>query len=302
MRSDATIIHGVCPVIPTLFLATEQVDFDAMRGLIDAVVALGVQGVTMFGVGSEFYKLADDERSRLLVFFVATVKGRAKTIVSVTAHSTLLACRQASEAEAAGADALMLLPPFFGGPDGASLMSHLRAVVDVVRIPVVIQYAPEETKVSIPAAVFLDLAQKAGVQVLVKVESKPAGQLISQLTAGGVPVLVGKGGLGFFEALERGAIGVMPGCSLADRFVAILDLYLRGEKEQAFEAHNRIIPCLTYVDQSLEFFLAAEKHLLARRGMITDALCRRPSFSLEPTHREVLDRYVAEISTGVRKN
>lgn len=300
MKRNATSIHGVCPVIPTLFLATEQVDFDAMRGLIDAVVAMGVHGVTMFGMGSEFYKLADAERSRLLAFFVATVRGRAKTIVSVTAHSTLLACRQASEAEAAGADALMLLPPFFGGPDAASLMGHLRAVVEAVRIPVVIQYAPEETKVSIPAAIFLELAQEAGVEVLVKVESKPAGPLISQLTAGGMPVLVGKGGLGFFEGLERGAIGVMPGCSLADRFVAILDLYARGEKEQAFEAHNRIVPCLTYVDQSLEFFLAAEKYLLARRGMIAHALCRRPAFSLEPVHREVLDRYMAEICNGMK--
>jgi dihydrodipicolinate synthase/N-acetylneuraminate lyase len=294
----AAKIHGVCPVIPTLFLGSEQIDFDSMNGLIDAVIAWGVHGLAIFGIASEFYKLADAERAQLLDFFIKAVRGRVSTIVSVTAHSTLLACRQASEAEEAGADAIMLLPPFFGGPDGASIMRHLQSVLGSVRIPVVLQYAPEETKLSIPAQAFLELAEQAGVGLYVKVESKPAGALISRLTDGGVKVLVGKGGIPFYEALVRGAIGVMPGCSVADRFVKIYDLFRGGEKLRALEEHNRIVPYLCFIDQSTELFLAAEKYFLKRRGMIAEARTRRPDFLLETVHREILDRYIAGFGYG----
>lgn len=269
-----------------------------MEGLIETVIGGGVHGLAIFGVGSEFYKLADAERSKLLDFFIAAVRGRVKTIVSVTAHATIHACAQASKAEAAGADAVMLLPPFFSGPDTAAIMGHLKAVMASVRIPVVIQYAPEETKVSIPALEFLELARGAGMELLVKVESKPAGPLVSRLTEGGLKVLAGKGGLGFFEALERGAIGVMPGCSLADSFVAIYKMFSEGRKREAFEAHNRILPYLFYVDQSAEFFLAAEKYFLQRRGMIGNARTRRPDFLLDSVHREILDRYLEELGYG----
>jgi 4-hydroxy-tetrahydrodipicolinate synthase len=291
-------IHGVCPVLPTIFLPSEQIDFEGMSALLEAVLGWGVHGLVIFGIGSEFYKLADGERAQLLDFFLKAVRGRVRAIVSVTAHSTLLACRQAAEAEAAGADAIMLLPPFFAGPDGASLMRHLQAVVASVRIPVVVQYAPEETKLSISAQAFLQLAEQSGREMYVKVESKPAGPLISRLTEGGVKVLVGKGGIPFYEALERGAIGVMPGCSVADRFVRIYDLFLKGKKLEALAEHNRVLPYLCFVDQSTELFLASEKRFLNRRGLIAEVHGRRPHFELEEVHRRILDLYVAGLGYG----
>jgi 4-hydroxy-tetrahydrodipicolinate synthase len=291
-------IHGVCPVLPTIFDASEQIDFSALGGLIEAVLGWRVHGLTIFGIGSEFYKLSDAERTQLLGFFLKAVRGRARTIVSVTAHSTLLACRQAAEAEAAGAQALMLLPPFFGGPDAASLMRHLRAVAGTVRIPVIVQYAPEETKLSISAQAFLELAGQAGTDIYVKVESKPAGPLISRLTEGGVKVLVGKGGIPFYEALARGAVGVMPGCSVADRFVKMYDLFLKGQKPEALEEHNRLLPYLCFVDQSTELFLASEKYFLQRRSLIKEVHGRRPDFLLEPVHRQMLDLYAAGFGYG----
>jgi 4-hydroxy-tetrahydrodipicolinate synthase len=284
-------IRGVYPVVLSLFDDEENLDFEQMNHLIAALTAYGVQGLVMFGVGSEFYKLSEQERDRLLHFFIESVHRRAQTIISVTAHSTAIACAQARAAEEAGADAIMLLPPFFAGPDAGSVLAHIREVIGRVQLPVILQYAPEETKATIPLEVFLKLAENAQGRLYVKVESKPAGPLISVLTDCGLKVLAGRGGLAFFEALERGAVGVMPGCSLADRFVEIYNHYVQAHKTAAFELHNHIIPYLSFVDQSTEMFLACEKYFLKKRGLITRDRCRRPDFQVQDVHRQVLDRY-----------
>ncbi len=286
------VIRGVCPVVPTLFDASEQMHFEEMKGLIEALIADGVHGLTIFGVGSEFYKLTEGERKRLLEFFIASVGKRTAAIVSVTAHGTLPAVEQATEAARIGADAIMLLPPFFAAPDAGSIQRHLQQIIGEVGIPVIVQYAPEETGMGIPTEVFLKLSERCDGKLYVKVESKPAGPLVSRLTESGLKVLAGKGGLAFFEALERGAVGVMPGCSQADRFVAIYDCYLKGDRDAAFRLHNRIVPYLAFVDQSAEMFLAAEKCFLKRKGVITLDRCRRPDFALENIHKQILDRYI----------
>jgi dihydrodipicolinate synthase/N-acetylneuraminate lyase len=285
------VIRGICPVVPTLFDPSERMHFEEMKGLIEALIADGVHGLAVFGVGSEFYKLTEAERKRLLEFFIDSVGGRTATIVSVTAHGTLPALEQATEAARAGADALMLLPPFFAAPDAGSILRHLQQIIGEAGIPVIVQYAPEETGITIPTEVFLKLSERGNGKLYVKVESKPAGPLVSRLTECGLKVLAGKGGLAFFEALERGAVGVMPGCSQADKFVAIYDCYLKGDRDAAFRLHNRIVPYLAFVDQSAEMFLAAEKYFLKRKGVITLDGCRRPDFALEDVHRRILDRY-----------
>jgi 2-keto-3-deoxy-L-arabinonate dehydratase len=84
-------------------------------------------GFTMFGLASEFYKLSDADRESLVdLAFEARATGQT-TIVSVTAHSWEVAVKEARRAEAAGADALMLLPPFFLGPSEADLRQHVLA-------------------------------------------------------------------------------------------------------------------------------------------------------------------------------
>lgn len=69
--------------------------------------------------------------------------GGVPSIISITRHSTELAVQAAKEAEAAGADCLMLLPPFFLKPPLAALEHHIRAVGEAVTIPIIVQYAPE---------------------------------------------------------------------------------------------------------------------------------------------------------------
>ncbi|UCF95872.1 MAG: dihydrodipicolinate synthase family protein [Spirochaetaceae bacterium] len=289
-------LEGVFPVLLTLFDEEEEIEFDAIGNLIEKLITGGTDGITIFGFGSEFYKLSDEERTRLLHYFIERVNGRVPTIVSVTSHSTINARKQAQEAEKAGASAIMLLPPFLSRPDTRSILEHLREVIKSVGIPVVVQYAPDETGVAIPAETFLELSSLSKAAVYVKVESTPAGPLVSRLSQSRLKVMVGKGGIAFFEALERGAVGVIPGCSMYDEFVTIFKDYVAGDKDSAFRRHNRIIPYLSFTDQSNEFFLAVEKYLLTLKGYIGRVSSRRPCVELENVHKQIIRAHFDELN------
>ena len=99
----------------------------------------------------------------------------------VTQHSTETAVERAKLYEDIGADCLMLLPPFFLKPDAAALYDHMKAVGQAVSIPVMAQYAPEQTGVAIQPAVFAKLFNEVPNICYYKIECKPAGSYVSTL-------------------------------------------------------------------------------------------------------------------------
>src|ERR671917_2917056 len=168
----------------------------------------GLPGFTMFGLASEFYKLSDADRESLIEHSFEARAPDQTVIVSVTAHSWEVATKQARRAEAAGADALMLLPTFFLGPSEDDLRRHVLEIAEAVSLPVMIQYAPAQTGVAVAADFFMQLNEDAPNVRYVKVESVPPGPMISAITDGSdgaVECLVGYGGLQLLDALSRGA-------------------------------------------------------------------------------------------------
>lgn len=284
-------IDGVIPVLPTVFNSKGEINFEDINNLIENLISGKVNGITIFGVGSEFYKLSENENYKILNNFINKVNNRIITIVSITQHSTKNACFKALEAQEAGANALMLLPPFFCSPDIGSVLNHISTVIKSVDIPIILQYAPIETNMIIPEDIFKELIQEYEDRIYFKIESKLPGALISNLVEKGAKILIGRGGINFYEALERGAVGVMPGCSLYDFFILIYNNYKKGEKDISFRLHNTIIPYLTFVDQSTELFLASEKYFLKLRGLITEDYCRAPFFKLDSKYKKILNNY-----------
>ena len=284
-------LRGVSPVVPTLFDEGEAVAFDAMEQLICKLIDGGVHALTMFGIGSEYYKLSERERKQILDLLIRVVDGRVPTIVSITAHSTKQACEDAEWAQKAGASAIMILPPFFLKPDTDSILQHFDKVISCIDVPVVLQYAPNETQLSLPGDTFLRLSERCKRELYVKVECRPTGPLVSYLNKNGLNVLIGSGGITFYENLERGAQGVMPGCSLYDVFLLIYEAHTNGDREESFRLQNTILPYLTFVDQNTEMFLASEKYFLKLRGLIEETNCRAPRYELDSYQKSMLEHY-----------
>jgi 2-keto-3-deoxy-L-arabinonate dehydratase len=171
-------LRGCYPILATPFGEDGEIDGESVARLLRHLREAGLPGFTMFGLASEFYKLSDADRESLIEHaFEARAPGQI-VIVSATAHSREVATKQARRAEAAGADVLMLLPPFFLGPSEADLRRHVLEVAGAVSLPIMVQYAPAQTGVRVTVDFFTRLNEEAPNVRYVKVESVPPGPMI----------------------------------------------------------------------------------------------------------------------------
>ena len=289
-------LKGICPIIAAPFTAEGEVDFDSLQNEIYWLADHGAHGVTLFGIAGEYYKLSDQEADQMVHVVVdACRKKGIPSIVSVTQHASEVAVKRARQYQNWGADSLMLLPPFFMKPGAAAIYDHMKRVCNAVEIPVVVQYAPEQTGVAIPPEVMARLREDTKGNLYYKIECKPAGGYISQLlriTENGVKVLIGNAGYQFIECFDRGAIGAMPGASMCDLYRKIYDCYVSGDRQQAMALHGSVLlPFLNHIRQNVEMIITYEKRILCRRGAIATDYCRRPTFATDPVFDSLFDEF-----------
>jgi dihydrodipicolinate synthase/N-acetylneuraminate lyase len=278
-------IAGIVPIVAAAFSDDGALDADSFQSLVRHLLSSGASALTLFGLATEFYKLSDAERARMQSLLLAETSRSSSVagVISVTDHSWEVAVGRARAAEAQGADALMLLPPFFLGPAEDAILEHLKRVIGSVRIPVIVQYAPAQTGVRIAPDVFLRLREALPNADFVKVETQPPGRYVSQLTErsqGRLKALVGYAGVQMPDVLARGAAGIQPGCSFTEVYV---ELWKRWQSDPAaFRAlHEKLLPYISYWMQSVELIVKAEKMILQRRGLIASEYCRSPSYALD---------------------
>jgi len=219
-------------------------------------------------------------------------------IISITDHSWEVARRRARDAESQGADALMLLPPYFLSPGEEAILEHLRRVISSVKIPVIIQYAPVQTGVHIAPDVFLKLRDALPNADFIKVETQPPGRYVSQLierSQGRLRSLVGYAGVQMPDVLGRGAVGIQPGCSFTEVYVELWRRWL-NDKPAFLLLHNRLLPYITYWMQGIELIIRVEKLILKKRGIIASDYCRSPAYALDPREQMQVDQFIAEFS------
>lgn len=300
-------IGGIIPILATPFTERGEVDGESFCRLVETAIQDGVHGLAMFGLASEYYKLADAERSSLTELLVRQANRRVPVIISITHHAREVAVQQAREAAALGADALMIMPPFFLGPDQKAIMGHIEAVAQAVTMPVIVQYAPLETGKSINPGAFAELHRAHPNVTHVKVDTVPSGTTITalrQASGGSFKSIVGYMGLHLPQDVARGVAGCAPSASLGRAFVHLWNL-LRRDEDEGWIFHRRLLPMLNFMMQSVEMLIACEKLLLVRRGTIASAYCREPAFHLDSFQSAELERYakdLAEWLPGVRAN
>lgn len=295
------MLKGIVPIIATPFWEDEQVDYDSLRSELQYMKKAGCTGATLFGIAGEYYKLTDAEQERLMEVVTEECAALAlPSVVSCTPHATHSAVARAKRIEAAGADCMMLLPPFFLKPSGEELLDHIRAVTRAVRIPVMLQYAPEQTGVAIAPAQLCQLARELPNLQYFKIECKPAGPYITSLLAdeamAGRGIFCGNAGYQMLETFDRGAVGAMPGSSMSELYIQVYDAWQTGDHQRATALHNRLLPILNHIRQNVEMIIYYEKKILARRGIIQSACCRRPGFTADSEMDKLFERYYRDIT------
>jgi len=298
-------ITGVCPIAPAVFAENGALDLDGFRRCCQAMIAHGAQSLTLFGIAGEYYKFDEEEERRLLPAAVEVCHANGATcIVSNTKHSTEAAIRRAREIRDSGADCMMVLPPFFLKPAGAMLFDHLDALCDSVEMPLMIQYAPEQTGVAIPPETLARLAERHSNLRYFKIECRPPGAYVAALSKQLPPdrrIFVGNAGFQMIEGFLRGASGVMPGPSMPDVYRRIWDAMLAGDFAEAARIHAKLNALLNHIRQNVEMIIFYEKRILKRRGWIDCDRCRAPYFRTDAVYDRLFDELYRGIADEFRE-
>lgn len=292
-------IKGICPIIAPAFSDNGDLDIDSTRNLLQTLIKGGCHTLTLFGFGGEFYKLSDQEHYQLLDLVIDECKrGGVPSIISITQHATKLAVGEAQHAEGTGADCLMLLPPFLLQPTMSDLYQHIKSIGEAVRIPIIAQYVPGLTGVTIAPDVFAQISNEVENICYFKIECKPPGPYITRLlkiTQNKVKVAAGSAGVQLPEALDRGAIGAMPGSSMFELYLKIYNNYVQGHREEWIKLHNVLVPMINHILQRTEMIIFYEKKILKRRGIITSDHCRLPTFTPDEYYDRLFEEYYEQI-------
>jgi 4-hydroxy-tetrahydrodipicolinate synthase len=141
-------LAGILPAIPTPTRGTGEVDVAALRGLVRQLLSQGVDGIVPLGGTGEFLALEPLERARAVQAVVDEVAGRVPVIAGVLSPGlgdALPACR---DFDRAGADAVMVITPYYVTPTQDGIRDYFRRVLDASPRPVVLYDIPYRTRVA----------------------------------------------------------------------------------------------------------------------------------------------------------
>lgn len=274
-------LQGVYPILNTTFHEDGSLDLISQASLVQHLLEAGAHGLGLFGNASEGYALTGAERSAILKLVSREVNGRVPLVVSSGHTGTDAAVELSKEAAALGADALMVMPPYFLRTDVDGLMYYFEAISRAVHIPIMVQDAPLMTQVAMPAALLARMGREIENVKYVKVEAPPTPAKVSAtVAAGGITVFGGLNGQFLIEEFERGARGTMPGSDLTRTYVEIWDRLKAGARVEAWSLFTRALPLIRFELQP-GMGVSAMKHNLLAAGIIRSARVRHPTVSLD---------------------
>jgi 2-keto-3-deoxy-L-arabinonate dehydratase len=288
---------GAVPVIPIPFTIQEHIDEDALRAFVEHAVGAGLKALCLPAYGSEFYKLSEAERARVVKIAVEQARQRILVIAQSNHGSARVAAEIAQKNADEGADMISLaIPRQFPFPE-PDLLRYLSVVIDSVDLPFLVQdFNPGGPTVQ-PKFVAELKGRCSNLQYLKLEEPAMAAKIraIQQVTDGKVEILEGWGGLYVLELTPVGIAGLMPGLALADILDRVFHLRRAGRAEEAFAIFERIMPQIVFSLQNMEIYLYCEKRLLRSRGILDNERCRTPAFTLDPDSV----RYVDELNERI---
>ncbi|HUQ66529.1 MAG TPA: dihydrodipicolinate synthase family protein [Flavitalea sp.] len=299
MKTDK-VLSGVVPIIPTPFHENEEIDEDALTRLVDFAIDGNIGAACLPAYASEFYKLTDEERLKVVRIAVDHAKGRLKIVAQSNHPSLKNAIRLAQANVDAGADVISVaVPRIFSLPD-QSIAEYLSGFFkSIPNTPVLVQdFNPGGASISVDLINAL-MNENPNFKYL-KLEEPlcaPKFKAIIESTKGQIGLMEGWGGLYMMELIPVGITGVMPGLAVSDILQKIFQLRKNGNNEKAFDFFEKVMPQIFFSLQNMELFHYMEKELLIERGVLKNSVVRSAGYKPDaPTKK-----YVKELNSRVFK-
>ena len=244
MRVEMLKIEGVYPALITPFTKDDEVDKEGLRRLVEYAIEGGVAGMVPCGTTGESATLSHEEHKEVIdtVVDCSTVP----VIAGTGSNNTKEAVEFTKYAEDAGAEACLLITPYYNKPNVKGLKEHFKRIGDSVEIPLVLYNIPSRTGQNVSAATMVELAAEITNIKGVKEASgdlKQVGAIIKSVTEQGLDFTVVAGDdfltLPIMSLGGKGVISVA--ANIAPREMSeMVATMLKGEVEKAKEINIRL--------------------------------------------------------------
>ncbi|MCM2402056.1 4-hydroxy-tetrahydrodipicolinate synthase [Rhizobium sp. S153] len=242
MNTLADRFKGVFTALITPF-KDGAVDFPAYDALVARQLEAGVAGLVPVGTTGEAATLSEEEAEALIARTVKLAEGRALILAGAGANDTHKAIEKAKRAETAGADALLVVTPYYNKPSQAGLVAHYAAVAASTSLPIVLYSVPGRCGVEITPETCAALMERCGNIVAIKEAGGDAARVTKLRAACGDRLIVHSGDDALtLPFLSLGAVGVTSVVSnVAPReMVAMVNAWHAGDIAGALKLHEMI--------------------------------------------------------------
>ncbi|NNM57147.1 4-hydroxy-tetrahydrodipicolinate synthase [Acidocella sp.] len=238
------MFHGSLTALVTPMHADGSIDEAAYSRLIDWQIEQGTQGIVPVGTTGESPTLSHDEHKRVVELAIAAARGRVPVIAGAGSNSTAEAIGLAAHAKRAGADAVLVVTPYYNKPTQEGLFRHYMAIADSVDIPLFIYNIPGRSVIDMSVETMSRLAAHKNI-VGVKDATANLARPLHTLRACGPEFIQLSGedhtALAYLAAGGRGCISVT--ANVAPKLCAQLHAaWAHGDLKEAMAIQMRLLP------------------------------------------------------------
>jgi len=281
------MFKGSLPALVTPFTEDGELDLKTLADLVEWQIAEGSHGLVPVGTTGESPTLTHDEHRRVIEEVVRLARGRVPVIAGAGSNATREGIGLVRHAEQVGADAALVVTPYYNKPTQAGMIAHFTALHDASNIPIIIYNIPGRSVVDMTPETMGELAKLPRIIGVKDATGRLERVSCQRLTCGKDFVqLSGEDAtaLGFNAHGGVGCISVS--ANVAPRLCAeFQEATLRGDYAKALEYQDRLMPL--HIAIFLEPGLVGVKYALSRLGRCSERV-RLPLLGLEaPTRRRI---------------
>jgi 4-hydroxy-tetrahydrodipicolinate synthase len=235
--------HGSMPALVTPF-KDGKIDEQAYRALIDWQISSGSHGLVPVGTTGESPTLSHDEHRRAVSICIDEARGRVPVIAGAGSNNTHEAVDLARHAEKAGADAVLVVTPYYNKPNQEGLYRHFKAINDAIGVPIIIYNIPARSVIDMSVETMKRLYELKNI-VGVKDATANVGRISLQRQAMGAGFIQLSGedmtALSCMAAGAHGCISVT--ANVAPSLCAeLMEATFKGDYEHALRVQDRLTP------------------------------------------------------------
>ena len=285
-----TLFRGTATALITPFLPNGEVDCAGLKQNVTFQIENGIQALVPLGTTGETPTLDEKERESVMRVVVETVRASRKkipVIMGAGTNSTKKTIKNAMQAEAWGADAVLIVTPYYNKPTQAGILAHFSAVSAAIRIPIIVYNIKSRTGTNIETPTLQKLAQLENI-IAVKEASGDINQMMDVLDrVPGIAVYSGDDAM-TLPLVALGGLGVISVVSnlLPSQVVAMVNAALDGDLARARKIHFDLLPI--FKGAFIESNPGPIKYAMNKRGLAAGSL-RLPLVEMTVENQAKLD-------------